>query len=246
MSRGRFGVDSFTYVDRAVQGRDLVTIASEHLKESPAFWGRYFKRPGYARDYSPFRENALLSQRGIKLLPIARQTTGVGGTVDRGLQDGDANVDAFIHALGVETLAGAGREFVMFLDIEDTALSLQYYIGWSNALHQRSKERSGDRFEIVPAVYARTGDDATWRTIAHAADLGHPTAGVWVIRERRGACASLPDWDPAFFMPAVSLPCPVLAWQFALDCFGKTLDFNMINPGEDAANALLSRLVAPK
>jgi hypothetical protein len=246
MSRGRLGADSFSYVDRQIGTRDLVSIATDHLKEAPAFWGRYFKRPGYARDYSAIRENALLNRRGIKLLPVGRQTTGVGGTVDRGLKDGDANVDAFIDAVGVETLAGAGRQFMMFLDIEDTPLSLQYFIGWSNALHQRSKERSGDRFEILPAVYARTSDDSTWRAIAHAADLGHPTAGVWVIRMRRGACESVPDWDPAFFMPAVTLPCPVLAWQFALDCYGKTIDFSMINPGEDASNALLSRLVVPR
>jgi len=246
MSRGRFAADSFSYVDRTVEGRDLVAIATDHLKEAPAFWGRYFKRPGYARDFSPFRESAIFNRHGIKLMPIARQTTGVGGTVDRGLQDGDANVDAFIDAVGVETLAAAGREFLMFLDVEDIPLSLQYFIGWSNALHQRSKERSGGRFEILPAVYARTSDETTWRVLVHAADLGHKTAGAWVIRMRRGACESLTDWDPSFFMPAVTLPCPVMAWQFALDCYGKSLDFSIINPNEDAADALLSRLVIPK
>jgi hypothetical protein len=246
MSRGRLAADSFTYVDRTIDGRDIVSIASQHLKESPAFWGRYFKRPGYSRDYSPFRENALLHRHDIKVLPIARQTAGVGGTVDRGLQDGDANVDAFIDSMGVETLAAAGRQFLMFLDVEETSLSLQYFIGWSNALHQRSKERSGDRIEILPAIYARTKDGDTWRTIAHAADLGHATAGAWIIRTQRGACNSLPDWDPGFFMPAVTLPCPILAWQFALDCYKKTLDFSMVNPGSDTETALLSRLVVPK
>lgn len=246
MSRGRFGADSLAHVDQKTHGRDLVTTATEHLKESPAFWGRYFKRPAYARDYSPMRENALLHRAGIRLLPIARQTTGVSGSIDRGLHDGDNNVDAFIDAIGVEHLASQGSQFLMFLDVEDTPLSLQYFIGWSNALHQRSKERSGDRFEILPAVYARTGDDTTWRVLVHAADMGHATAGAWVIRMRRGACDSLPDWDPEFLMPAVTLPCPVLAWQFALDCYSKRIDFSMVNPDPDAGSALLSKLVLPQ
>ena len=246
MTRGTFGADSLAHVDQQIHGRDLLATATEHLKETPAFWGRYFKRPGYSRDYSPMREGALLSRAGVRLLPIARQTTGVSGSVDRGLLDGDNNVDAFIESMGADHLASQGREFMMFLDIEDTPLSLQYLIGWSNALHQRSKEKSGDRFEILPAVYSRTNDDATWRTIAHAADFGHPIAGVWVIRMRRGACESLPDWDPAFFMPSVALPCPVLAWQFALDCYNHMLDFSMINPNPDAESSLLSRLAVPK
>ena len=228
MSIGRFGADSFAFVDQQIEGRNLIEVASSHLEETPAFWGRYFKRPEYARDYSPIRESALLQRAGIRVLPIARQTTGVSGTVDRGLRDGDANVDALMHAFDIH------KPVLLFLDVEDRPLSLQYYIGWCNALAERSKER------VLPAVYARTRDDATWRTVAHAADLGHPTAGVWVTRSRRGACNSLPEWDPAFFMPAIPLPCPVFAWQFALDCYKRTLDFSMVNPSEE--ESLLSRL----
>ena len=228
MSRGRFAADSFAYVDQQIDGRTLIDIASSHLQETPAFWGRYFKRPGYARDYSPIRETPLLQRADIKVLPIARQTTGVGGTVDRGLRDGDANVEALMQAFDIKA------PVLLFLDVENASLSLQYYIGWSNAIAERSEQR------VLPAVYARTNDTATWRTLAHAADLGHATAGVWITRSRRGACASLPDWDPEFFMPAVPLPCPVFAWQFALDCYHRTLDFSMVNPAEE--QSLLSRL----
>jgi hypothetical protein len=252
MSRGRFATDSLAYTNQTIGGRSIAVIAAEHLKETPAFWGRYFKRPGYARDYSPIRENAVLFRESIRLLPIARQTIRVGGTVEDGLVDGDRNVDAFVDALGADHLASQGRELLMFLDVEGTsssnpALSLSYFIGWSNALAQRSAERSGGRFEILPAIYCRQNNDETWRVVAHAADLGHPVAGAWIFRARRGACASsLPDWDPEFLMPSIGLPCPVMAWQFAIDCYKQTLDFSMVNPVPEVEKALLSRLVIPR
>lgn len=250
MSRGRFAVDSLTFVDRTIEGRDLATVAAAHLKETPAFWGRYFKRPGFSRDFSPIRESAILRRDGIRLLPIARQTTRVGGTVENGLEDGDRNVDAFLNAVGIDNLAAHHGELLMFLDVEGTgqdnpSLSLPYLIGWSNALSQRVAERSGERFTILPAVYARQKDDATWDAIAHAADLGHAPAGVWITRMRNGACDELPDWDPGFFMPSIALPCPVMAWQFALDCYKSTFDFSMVNPAPDVEEGLLSRLVIP-
>jgi len=251
MSRGRFATDSLAYTDRMIDGRSITAIAAEHLKETPAFWGRYFKRPGYARDYSAHRESAVLHREGIRLLPIARQTPRVAGTIEDGLADGDRNADAFISAMGVEHLAKHGRDLLMFLNVESTgqdhpALSLPYFIGWSNALAQRSAERSGGRFAILPAVYCRTSSEPTWRVLAHAADLGHPVAGVWIVRARRGACDSLPDWDPGFFLPSVALPCPIMAWQFAVGCYRSTLDFSMVNPAPDVAEGLLSKLVIPE
>jgi hypothetical protein len=201
MSRGRLATDSLAFVDQRIDGRDLAAVAAGHLGQTPAFWGRYFKRPGFARDYSPIRESAILHRDAIPVLPIARQTTRVAGTVEDGLADGDRNVDAFVQAFGSDHLAANGREFLMFLDVEGTgqdhpSLSLPYFIGWSNALSQRSTERSGERFHILPAVYARRRDERTWRVLAHAADLGHPASGVWVARSRRGACDASTDWDP--------------------------------------------------
>jgi len=250
MSRGRLATDSLAFVNQTIGGRSIAAIAAEHLNETPAFWGRYFKHPGYALDYSPIRENAVLYRESIRLLPIARQTIRVGGTVEDGLADGDRNVDAFVNALRADYLASQGRELLMFLDVEGTSssnpsLSLPYFIGWSNALAQRSAERSGGRFAILPAVYCRQSNDETWRVIAHAADLGHPVASAWIFRARRGACASIPDWDPGFFMPSIPLPCPVMAWQFAIDCFDHILDFDMVNPAPEVEKALLSRLVIP-
>ena len=82
--------------------------------------------------------------------------------------------------------------------------------------------------------------------MSHAADLGHPVAGAWIFRARRGACASLPDWDPEFLLPSIALPCPVMAWQFAIDCYNRMLDFSMVNPAPEVDKALLSRLVIPE
>jgi hypothetical protein len=251
MSRGRFATDSLAFVNQTVNGRSIALIAAEHLKETPAFWGRYFRHPGFSRDYSPIRENAVLYREGIRLLPIARQTIRVGGTIEDGLADGDRNVDAFVNSLGADHLAAQGRELLMFLDVEGTssrnpALSLPYFVGWSNALSQRSAERSGGRFEILPAIYCRQNNDETWRVVAHAADLGHPIAGAWVFRAHNQACASLPDWDPGFLLPSIALPCPVMAWQFAIDCYNSMLDFDMVNPAPEVEKALLSRLVIPR
>jgi hypothetical protein len=63
---------------------------------------------------------------------------------------------------------------------------------------------------------------------------------------RNGACdAPIPNWDAPFDTPAVPLPCPILLWQFAIDCLtADGIDFDMVNP-DPAATALLDRLILP-
>ncbi|MGZ4779130.1 MAG: hypothetical protein ACXV5L_08020 [Thermoanaerobaculia bacterium] len=252
MSRGRLATDSLAFANETIEGRGIAAVAAEHLKETPAFWGRYFRHPGFARDYSPMRENVVLFREGIRLLPIARQTMRVGGTIEDGLADGDRNVDAFVNAMGPDYLAAQGRQWLMFLDVEGTSsrnptLSLPYFIGWSNALAQRSADRSGGRFEIRPAIYCRQSNEDTWCVLAHSADLGHAVDGAWIFRSHSDACESeVPDWDPGFFLPSTPLPCPVMAWQFAIDCYRRKLDFSMVNPQPEVEKALLSRLVIPR
>ena len=231
---------------------DIVSMVRGHLGATPLFWGRYFKRPGFAQDYQPQIENAVFNAHQIRLLPIARQTNRVAGTASDGATDALLNVDAFTTSLGMDYLAGIGGEMLMFLDVEGTSdqnpnLSVDYWIGWSGALVAHSQRVSGGRFAIIPAVYCRQNQNPTWNAIVTAGQLGFPCAGAWVFRMRTGACTRpVPTWDAPFNTPAVPLPCPIMAWQFAIDClFEGGVDFDMINPDPGVASALLNRLVFP-
>ena len=64
---------------------------------------------------------------------------------------------------------------------------------------------------------------------------------------RTGACTKpIPSWDAPFDTPSVTLPCPVMLWQFAIDClFEGGVDYDMVNPDPAVASALLNRLVFP-
>ena len=217
-----------------------------------AFWGRYFKKPGFEEDYQPAKENAVFRANGIRLLPIARQTRNVNGTASLGAEDAINNVEAFVAAFGADFLAASGRELLMFLDVEGTSasqpnLSVDYWIGWSSALVRHSEALSDGRFAVIPAVYCRQNQNATWQAIVDADRLGFPCAGAWVFRARNEACTKpIPEWDAKFLTPTIPLPCPIMAWQFALDClFAGGVDFDMINPDPLIETALLSRLVLP-
>lgn len=231
---------------------ELVGAVRAHLKATPVFWGRYFKRPGFAEDYQPEAENAVLSAHHIRLLPIARQTNRVAGSASDGAADAILNVNAFVGSLDLENLAAIGGELLMFLDVEGTSeknpnLSVDYWIGWSGALVAHSRRLSGGRFTIVPGVYCRQNQNTTWEAIARADELGFPCEGAWVFRARTGACTKpVPLWDSAFNTPAVKLPCPVMAWQFAIDCVvAGGVDFNMVHPDPTVESALLNRLIVP-
>ena len=230
----------------------IVSMVRKKFGSTPLFWGRYFKRPGFEQDYQPQLENEIFTRNQIRLLPIARQTTRVAGTASEGAEDAVLNVDAFTTALGIDYLNKIGGEMLMFLDVEGTSaknpnLSLDYWIGWASALAGHSARVSGGRFVVTPAVYCRQNQNPTWDVIARAAQLGIPCAGAWVFRMRTGACDKpIPQWDAPFNTPAVALPCPVMLWQFAIDClFEGGVDFDMVNPDPAIASALLNRLVLP-
>ena len=231
---------------------NIVEMVRRRFETTPHFWGRYFKRPAFAHDYQPALENPVFHANGIRLLPIARQTNRVAGTATDGAEDAVLNVDAFTDSLGVDHLRKIGGEMLMFLDVEGTSernpnLSLDYWIGWSAALLAHSRRVGGDDFVLLPAVYCRQNQNATWDAIARASELGFPCAGAWVFRMRTGACTKpIPSWDAPFNTPAVALPCPVMLWQFAIDClFAGGVDFDMVNPDPAVAAALLNRLVFP-
>jgi hypothetical protein len=231
---------------------DLVQLVRNRLGMTPLFWGRYFKKPDFPEDYQPAKENAVFNAHHIRLLPIARQTTRVNGTATMGAEDALLNVQAFTKSLGLEYVASVGGELLMFLDVEGTSekqpnLSVDYWIGWSGALVEQSRRITGGRTTLIPAVYCRQNQNPTWDAIANADDLGFPCAGAWVFRMRKDACTRpIPSWDAPFNTPAVALPCPIMIWQFAIDClFEGGVDFDMISPDPAVATALLNRLLFP-
>jgi hypothetical protein len=228
---------------------EIVSMVRDRFGAAPAFWGRYFKRPGFAQDYQPSIENSVFNANAIRLLPIARQTARVAGTAAEGAEDAVLNVDAFTSSLGVDHLRKIGGELLMFLDVEGTSaknpnLSLEYWLGWSTAITAHAR-RIG--LAMLPGVYCRQNQNATWDAVARADQLGFPCAGAWVFRMRTGACTKpIPGWDAPFNTPSVALPCPVMLWQFAIDClFEGGVDFDMVNPDPAIAAALLNRLVFP-
>ena len=230
----------------------IVSMVKNRLGATPAFWGRYFKRPDFPEDYQPDAENGVFSAHHIRLLPIARQTNRVAGSASDGAADAILNVDAFVKSLTVEHLAAAGGELLMFLDVEGTSdkqpnLSVDYWIGWSGALVSHSRRVGDGSFVILPGVYCRQNQNPTWDAIARASQLGFPCLGAWVFRMRKDACTKpIPGWDAPFLTPSATLPCPIMIWQFAIDClFDGGVDFDMINPDPAVESALMNRLIIP-
>jgi hypothetical protein len=248
MPTGRLAADTLVPLTQPL----VDAVVKHYGGRRPAFWGRYFKRPGFAQDYQPAQENAIFRANEIRLLPIARQTARVNLGATAGAQDALSNVNAYFDAFDLDYLAASGRELLMFLDVEGTSdahpnLSVDYWIGWSSALVRHSERRSGGRVTLVPAIYCRQNQAATWQAVAEADTLGFPTAAAWVFRARTEACSKpIPEWDAKFNTPAVALPCPVVAWQFAIDCIvAGGVDFDMINPDPRLETFLLSRLIVP-
>src|ERR1043165_111557 len=210
------GADTLVPVTHRVDGTSVVDLVRQHYGGvTPLFWGRYFKRPGFADDYQPASEGPILRDNNIQLLPIARQTNRVGGTATQGAQDAVDNVDAFVQSLGVESLAKIGGELLMFLDVEGTSaqnpnLSTDYWIGWSAAPVNHSRSARGGRSPAVPRGCGRKAQSPPWQAIADADRLGFRCTGAWVFRMHTDACTKpLPNWEPAFNTPALALPRPL-------------------------------------
>ncbi|MBV9852070.1 MAG: hypothetical protein JO250_20585 [Armatimonadetes bacterium] len=228
----------------------LLDLARDFFGETPRFWGRYFKSPGIPGPavYRPAWENGPLRANGLRVLPIAQQTGHVSSGADTGAEDGAGNAEAIVAAFGADAVAAQGGQFLVFLDVEGPpSLSADYFIGWASALRVRSRELSGDRFELLPCVYARTHDDATWRALRQAQAAGAPCFGAWVARLRNNACdQGFAEWDSGFCEPAFDLPFPVLLWQFAQDCpDGNGIDCDQTNPAVSGAELFLARLILP-
>jgi hypothetical protein len=245
MARGLAGADSSTPVTAS-----LIQTATQLFGETPALWGRYFTSPEtYDSDeYRHAEESAVLGQAGVRLLPIARQTTHVGGSEQQGAADAQANVDDIFDSFGTQCLAAQGGELLLFLDVEGSpstgspSLSPSYYTGWAQALMSYSRNSSNGIVTILPCVYARQGDDPTWNVLATATGADVQCAGAWVARYYYNSCA-MTDWDDSIVLPAVQLPFGVFLWQYAENCCSGAIDCNQTNPGLDIQTALLNRLI---
>lgn len=232
--------------------QSLIDTAKALFGQTPAVWGRYFTSVTTSGnvEYRHSTENPILAANNIRLLPVARQTTHVGGTQAQGAADAQLNAADFLATFSQQLLAAQGGEFMMFLDVEGSpqtgspSLSLDYYLGWAGTLMSYSKSQSNNTVTIVPCVYGRQGDNDTWNAIATAHTQGVGCYGVWSARYYTNSCTMSP-WNNAVAIPTVTLPCDVLLWQYAENCCNGMIDSNQINPNIDAQTQLLNRLVLP-
>ncbi len=236
--------------------RNLIDLARKKLGSAPVVWGRYFN--GHAHndaEYVP-GEAALFRDASLKLLPIAQQTTKVGNDADEGAANARMNVQKFIDRIGADHLAANGTEYLMFLDVEDDAsthspaLNADYYVGWSKALVSESQRLSKGAFAILPAVYAPRRSDDTWNALKEAEDNGAvPCRAIWITRSHNDACnRPVPDWNAqqAFRTPDVAVSCPIVCWQYAIDCpDGNGVDLNLVTANDGDRDFVLSRLIVP-
>src|SRR5215213_7526985 len=141
MSKGNPGADSSTPVTDA-----LISTATQQFGQAPQFWGRYFTSPttGGEVEYRHGSESPVLAQHNIRLLPVARQTTHVGGSQQQGVSDAQLNVQ--------------GVQFLLFLDVEGSpstgspSLSLDYYLGWAQTLVSYSQSQTNNTVTVLPCV----------------------------------------------------------------------------------------------
>jgi hypothetical protein len=244
MARGLPGADSSIPVTS-----ELIESAASLLGATPVFWGRYFTSVSTAGtvEYRHAQENAPLNQAGVRLLPIARQTLNVNGSMELGIADGIANARDFIATFTSGVLASQGGQFLMFLDVEPSlSLSQDYFTGWAQGLAQEAQTASGGSVRIMPCVYGNQGDVSTWSAIAGAMSAGVECHGAWIARFRTGKC-TMGDWNAKIVTPAspTPFPCPILAWQYAGECLDRRIDCSQTNPNIDVESQLLAFLALP-
>src|ERR1700735_2553376 len=173
MAKGKPGADSSVIVTAQVAGTGLIDLAKALYGETPVFWGRYFTSTstGGTVEYRHLKENQALRNNNIRVLPIARQTKRVAGTVADGSADAQNNSDDFITTFGTDYLA-----------------TKDYYTGWAQTLAAHSASASGGKVTILPCVYATQGDNATWSAVSAAMGGGATCKGGWIARYPRSGC----------------------------------------------------------
>ena len=250
MTKGMPGADSSTLVTSQIGGRNLIDLATEVFGTTPVLWGRYFTSVSTTGvvEYRHLKENQILRANNIRILPIARQTKNVNGTVADGSADATANVEDLIETFGADYLASQGGQVLMFLDVEGApSLSAPYYRGWAATLVAHSQDFSGGKVTVLPCVYGTQADDDTWNAVVAGVGPAVSFHGAWIARWRVSGCAELLDFDERIVRPR-SLPSSfkILLWQFSNDCHGGDgFDSDETNPAIDLQQDLLSKLVLP-
>jgi hypothetical protein len=250
MAKGMPGADSSTLVTSQIGGQNLIGLATDLFGQTPVVWGRYFTSASTSGvvEYRHLKENRALRTNNIRVLPIARQTKNVNGTVADGSADATANAEDLILTFGADYLASQGGQVLMFLDVEGSpSLSLAYYQGWAGTLVVHSQNFSDGKVTILPCVYGTQSDDTTWQAVVDAVASGVEFHGAWIARWRVEGCHDLLDFDDGLVRPS-ALPddFKILLWQYSNDCHGGAgFDCDQTNPSIDLQQDLLSKCVLP-
>jgi hypothetical protein len=213
------GIDSLDVSSGAALAN---ATSGTYLGQMPAFWGRYFYAPGqidstgHKDTHYSAAENGFLNGKGIRLLPLARQTGNVTTDSATGSRDAKQNVEAIFEAIPAAYLAGSDPNPLVFLDVEPAnPLDADYYAGWSSMLASYSSQLSQGSVKFKPAIYANTLDAPTWSALARALTGGSLCFGIYVARYH------YPDdptpshgWDVSVLTPPGGVTPPILAWQY--------------------------------
>jgi hypothetical protein len=237
MAQGLPGADSTSPVTTS-----MIQSATSLLGATPAFWGRYFTSPSApgSAEYQPTKENNVLYDAGIRLLPIAYQPNNVNGSFEQGLKDAVENSLDFSLSLDSYLDKPLSGKLYMFLEVTGSpSLSSDYYSGWSGGLYQGS---GPSQIELVPCVYALQSDSTTW-TAASQGD-GASCSGALIANHNTGNCA-MGEWNDAAVTPSVALPFPIFAWQYAGNCLNGAINCSQTNPNIDVKSQLLQFLLLP-
>lgn len=264
------GADLFSAVDclGADQSfpitKDCLAVATGALQQAPAFWGRYFKGPGNLEptQYQPTQEADIFADSHLRILPVARQTTRVGGTQAMGYDDGLRNAAAIMAALGSVSLASNTAGVAVFLDVEPShSLSADYFTGWSTGLVEAGREKlvdfadeiaagkatPGTNVGFIPCIYGHHAADDTWKALSEAVRRGARCDAAWVVYMDANPSFPIGPWRAAYtsrFMPAgvrVAICQRILEWK---DTRARQYDFNLVNPA--FKDWIIERLVVPK
>jgi len=249
MAQGKPGADSSSLVTAQIDGKNLIQLAEELFGETPVLWGRYFTSASTTGtvEYRHLKENQILRDKNIRVLPIARQTKHVNGTQAQGSLDAEQNVEDLVLTFGQDYLAAQGGQFLLVLDVEGApSLSASYYTGWAGTAVAHSQAFTNGTVKILPCVYATQGDNPTWDAVAAACNQGAECHGAWIARWRFRGCHNLIDFDDSLVLPRVQLPCKALLWQYADDCHGSNgFDCTQTNPTIDLQEDLLKKCILP-
>jgi len=254
----QFGCDSsYSPVTQALMEDAILYLSGRR----PVFWGRYFNHDRSYVDsrrlisYRPAEENSVLGAYGCRVLPVFAQNRS-HLPLALGKQDGWLNGKDFIENLGAASLAAHGKEYLMFLNVENGAgFRIDYWLGWHDGLQRAAQQFGGGRFQFVPALYTNWGSrsDHVWRSVNMAHQRGMPFGGAWVARTDTGlpgdACGAQMNWNgERQNIMGSTLPGPILISQYNLDCKlpAGEVDFSSINPEIDLRGHLLDRLFQPR